>query len=90
MFTIYQPNARAVPFKNTKPEVLKHGPSLRDPCVKHDGLVFHGTARAIRLINNLLHGKNELLFRTFTKNSPTIFRIFSQEISSKSFPQDFC
>ena len=35
--------------RNTKPEILKYGPSLRGPCVKSEGLVFHGTARAIRL-----------------------------------------
>ena len=37
---------------NTEPEVLKYGPSLRGPCVKNEGLVFHGTARAIRLMNS--------------------------------------
>ena len=29
--------------KFTKSEILKYGPSLRDPCVKNEGLVFHGT-----------------------------------------------
>ena len=38
--------ARAVPW-NTEPEVLKYGQSLRGPCVKNEGLVFHGMARAI-------------------------------------------
>ena len=28
-------------------------------CVKNEGLVFHGTARAVQLINSLLDGKNE-------------------------------
>ena len=32
---------------------------LASPCWKNEGLVFHGTARAIRLINSLLDGKRE-------------------------------
>ena len=72
---------RAVPW-NTKPEVLKK----LGPCVKSEGLVFHGTARAIRLINSLLHGKNEI-FRTFTDNSPK--KIFFHKIRPKSFSQGF-
>ena len=35
-------------------------PKLRSTdraCVKTEGLVFYGTARAIRLINSLLYGK---------------------------------
>ena len=56
--TIYKPDVRAIPL-NTKIEVLKYGPSLRGPCVKSDGLVFHGTEREIRLINSLFSGKNE-------------------------------
>ena len=48
------------------------GPSLRDPCVKNEGLVvFHDTARAIRLINSLLHSKNE--------NIPIMNRQFSEK-----------
>ena len=79
---------RAVPW-NTKAEVLKYGPSLRGPCVKNEGLVFHGTARAIQLINSLLYGKNENI-RTVTDNLPTILKknIF-HEIRPKSFSQGF-
>ena len=40
-------------------EVLKYGPSLRGACVENEGLVLHGTARAIRLRNSLLYDKNE-------------------------------
>ena len=70
----------------TKPEILKYGPSLRGPSVKNEGLVFHGTARAIRLINSLFYGKNE--------NIPKICRQFFRkiifhEISPKSFSQGF-
>ena len=50
-------------------EVLKYGPSLRGPCVKIEGLVFHGTKRAIWLINSLLNGKN--------RNIPNIHREFA-------------
>ena len=72
-----------------KPEVLKYGPSLRDPCVKNESLVFHGTARSIWLINSLLYGENENI-RKFTENFPTIFqKITFHEISPKSFSQGF-
>ena len=57
---------------------------MRGPCVKNEGLVFHGTARAIRLINSLLHGKNENIPK-FTEN----LRKFFREISPKSFSQAF-
>ena len=71
------------------PEVLKYGRSLRGPCVKNEGSVFHGTARAIRLINSLLDGKN--------KNIPNIHRQFADnskknifhKIRPKSFSQGF-
>ena len=43
----------------SKPKVLKYGTSLRGPCGKNEGLVFHCTARVIRLINSLLDGRNE-------------------------------
>ena len=38
--------------------------------MKNEDLVFHGTARAIRLINSLLDGKNE--------NIPKIYREFAE------------
>ena len=38
---------------------------------KNEGLVFHCTERAIRLINSLLHGKNE--------NVPNIHREFAEK-----------
>ena len=76
--------------KYCKPEILKYGPSLRDPCIKNEGLVFHSTAQAIRLINSLLMAKTKM-HRTFTENFPTIFRkIIFHEISPKSFPKVFC
>ena len=56
--------------------ILKYGPSLRGPCVKNEGLVFHGTARAMRLINSLLHGKGENvpnIHREFADNFPKFF-----------------
>ena len=65
---------------NTKPEVLKYGPSLRVPCVKCEGLVFHGTARAIRLINSLFYGKNE--------NIPNIHRQFADNSPKKYFSRN--
>ena len=71
-------------FKAPKTKFLKYGPSLRGPCVKNEGLVFHGTARAIRLINSLLNGKNESS-RTFTENLPTIKKKTFHEINPKSF-----
>ena len=76
-------------MKSAKPEVLKYGPSLRGPCVKNEGVVFHGTARAIQLINNLFYGKSENIpniYRQFSYNSPK--KIF-HEISPKSFSRGF-
>ena len=70
-------------------EVLKHRPSLQGSWVKTERLVFHGMAWAIRLINSLLHGKNENISK-LTENLPTIFRkIIFHEISTKSFSQSF-
>ena len=89
ILTIYKPDARAVPW-NTKLEVLKYGPSLRGPCVKNEGLVFHGTARAIRLINSLLNGKNENIpniDRQFADNSP---KIFFTKLVQNHFSNVFC
>ena len=43
-------------------------------CIKTEGLVFHGTAQAIRLMNSLLHGKNENILKIhqeFVDNFPT-------------------
>ena len=62
------------------PEVLKYGASLRGPCVKNEDLVFHGTARAIRLINSLLHGKNE--------NVPNIHKEFADNFSKNCFSRN--
>ena len=57
--------------------------------MRNEGLVFHDTARAIRIINGLLHSKNKI-FQTFTENLPTIFRkIIFHEISPKSFQNHF-
>ena len=53
---------------------------------KTEVLVFHGTARAIRLIISLLDGRNE----NISEYSPRIFRkITFHEISVKSFSQGF-
>ena len=71
------------------PKVLRYGPSLRSPCVKNEGLVFHGTTRAIRLINSLLFGKNENIpniDRQFTDNSQK--NIFTKLVQNH-FPKDF-
>ena len=74
----------------TKLEVLRYGPSLRGPCVKSEGLVFHGTARAIRLINSLLSGKNKI-FQTFTENFPKIFqRLSFKKLVQNRFSMVFC
>ena len=62
---------------NTKPEILKYGSNLRGPCVKIEGLVFHGTAREIRLINSLLYSRNE--------NIPKIHREFADNFWEKLF-----
>ena len=84
LLTIYQPNARAVPW-NTKPEVLKYGPSLRGPCLKNEGLAFHGKARAVQLINSLLYGRNE--------NIPSIHPDFPEnpfyKFRRKKFSENF-
>ena len=32
----------------------------RGPCIKNEGLVFHGTAQAIQLINSLFYGKTKI------------------------------
>ena len=71
----YGPHIRLI-NSNTKPEVLKYGPSLRGPCVKNEGLVFHGTAQSIRLINSLLHDKK----RKCTEHSLRICRQFSEKL----------
>ena len=42
-------------------------------CLKNEGLVFHGTAWAIRLINSLLYVKNKYvnnIHREFSGNFP--------------------
>ena len=44
---------------------------------KNEDLVFHGTARAIRLIDTLLNGKNE--------NIPNIYREFSGKFPKHYF-----
>ena len=48
--------------------------STERACVKTEGSVFHGTARAIRLINSLLNGEKEnilKLHREFGDNFAT-------------------
>ena len=53
---------------------------------KNEGLVFHGMARAIRLINSLFYGKNENvpnIHREFADNFPK--KLFFHQISPKSF-----
>ena len=76
---------------NTKPEVLKYGPILRGPCVKNEDLVFHGTARAIRLINSLFNGENEStpkIHREFSDNFPK--KLFFMKLVQNHFPRVFC
>ena len=57
---------------------------------KNEGLVFHGTARAVWLINSLLYVKNEnipkKLHREFSNN---FLKYYFQEISPKTFSQGF-
>ena len=67
-------------LRNTKAEFLKYGPSLRGPCVKTEGLVFHGTVRAIWLINSLLYDQN--------KNIPNIHRQFADNFSKNYFSRN--
>ena len=57
------------------------------PCLKAEGLVLCGKARAVRLINSLLFGKNE--------NSPKIQVEFADSFLKKCsvqnhFPKVFC
>ena len=57
---------------------------------KSEGLVFHGTARAIRLINSLLYRKNENIpniHRQFVDNSPK--KIFFTKLDQNHFPRLF-
>ena len=56
------------------------GFEVRGPCVKNEGLVFHGTACAIRLINSLLYG----IKRKYTKHSPRICCQFSENYISRN------
>ena len=54
-------------------------------CKKNEGLVFHSSARAIRLINSLSHGKSE--------NIPNIYReqffekLFYTKLVENHFPK---
>ena len=64
------------------------GPSLRGPSVKDEGWVFHGTARAIRLINSLLFGENENIpniHREFPDNFPKNY--FFTKLVQNHFPR---
>ena len=47
-------------MKNTKPKVLQHE---LGPYVRTEGLVFHGTAGAIPIINNISYAKNEHILK---------------------------
>ena len=58
---------------------FKYGPSLRGPCVKNEGLVFHGMAPAIRLINSLLYGKKKYI--------PNIHQEFADKFPKNYFSQ---
>ena len=75
-------------------EILRRGfevrPSLRGSFVKNEGLVFHGTAPTIRLINSLLLAKRNIL-RTLTDNLPTHLQknIFTKLVQNH-FPKVFC
>ena len=53
------------------------------PCVKIEGLVFHGMARAIRLINSLLHGKNENVLNIHREFADNFRKIIFHENYSK-------
>ena len=60
-------------------------------CIKSEGLVFHGTGRAIRLINSLLHEERP---KNYSENLSRIRGQFSKQSSSrnmskKSFSQGF-
>ena len=55
---------------------------------ENEGLVFHGTARAIRLINSLLDGKYENIPNIHRELSAN-FREFSRNESKISFPKFF-
>ena len=71
--------------------------SLRGPGVNNEGLVFHSTGRAIRLINSLLHSENsyipkihrENLLRKFAEKIIIFRKIIFREISPKSFSEGF-
>ena len=57
---------------------------------KNERLVFHGTARAIRLINSSLYGKNENILnihRQSADNSPT--KIFFIKLVQNHFAKVF-
>ena len=73
------------------PKFVKYGPSLRDPCVKDECFVFHGTAKAISLINSLLYGEKE----NIPEDSPRIRRqlpknYFLTKLIQNHFPKVFC
>ena len=52
--------------------------------MENEGLVFHGTARVIRLINSLLDGKNENIHREFADNFPK--KLFFTKLVQNHFP----
>ena len=73
-----------------EPEVLKYGPSLRGPFVETEGLVFHGTARAIRLKNRLLNDNNEKIPRTQPELADNFPKNYFSRIFSKIILPNFC
>ena len=64
----------------TKPEVFESRTELVRSVGKNDGLVFHGTARAIRLINSLSYGTND--------NVPNIHREFADNVPKNYFSRN--
>ena len=58
-------------------EVMKYGPSLQDPFVKTEGLIFHGNARAIQSVASCVT-KMKIL-QKFTENFPKNY--FAQTLS---------
>ena len=66
-------------MQGTYREILSHK-FRRSVCKKKEALVFHSTARAIRSINSLLHGKNE--------NIPNIHRAFANNFFKNYFTRN--
>ena len=54
-------------------------------CVKTEGLVFHGTGRAIWLIDSFLYGKNENILKIHREFVDYFPKNFSQNMSKIIF-----